>query len=89
VKKFYVSLVHDLIGVYLEFNADSEQAVRSYLKHKYFDQKADVWKLPWCSVYSKRPVASCGQEPIIIPAGRGYTEDLYEADFIQEIQSPR
>lgn len=51
MKKFYVSLVKDLIGYYIEFNAESETAVRQYLVNEYFDEKHLIWKLPWMSVY--------------------------------------
>ena len=50
---YYVSLVRDLLGTYLEFEAESEKAVREYLVDTYFDD--GTWKLPWCSVYEKIP----------------------------------
>lgn len=47
--KFYVSLVKDLLGYYIEFEADSKETVRKYLEYEYYDK--GTWKLPWCSVY--------------------------------------
>jgi hypothetical protein len=64
---YYVSLTHDLIGVYLEFQAESESAVRRYLESEYLS-KGGVWKLPWCAVYTKRPTRSVIGEPIIFKA---------------------
>jgi hypothetical protein len=69
MKTFYVSLTRDLIGVFLVFNAESERAVRNYLEQEYIDKKTGVWKLPWCSVYSKRPVCRLsGRSYIFIDA---------------------
>ena len=53
MKTFYVSLVFDLIGVYLEYQAESEKAVRQYLEREYL--RKGVWKMPWCAVYSTPP----------------------------------
>lgn len=53
MQKFYVSLVRDLLDYYIEFDAQSELAVRQYLMTEYFDN--GNWKLPWCSVYKKIP----------------------------------
>lgn len=55
MKKFYISLVRDLLGCYLVVTAESESAVRSYLAHEYFDEESKVWKLPWCSIYESLP----------------------------------
>ena len=52
-KKFWISLTRDLIGVYLEVEAESEEAVRNYL-HKHY-RRDGVWMLPWCAVYDKQP----------------------------------
>jgi hypothetical protein len=56
--KFYVSLVQDLIGCYLEYEADDELTVRKYLDKKYRRETEDgrsIWTLPWCSVYPEIP----------------------------------
>jgi hypothetical protein len=55
VKKFYVSLVKDLLGYYLEFEADEKETVRLYLRAEYFGPE---WKLPWCSEYSEEEFES-------------------------------
>ena len=73
MKPFYVSLVKDLLGCYLEFQAESELAVRQHLSSTYYIN--GVWKLPWCSIYDKEPAPSCMEEPIIIKAQCG---KLYE-----------
>ncbi len=51
MKKFYVSLVKDLIGNYIEFDAESRLAVRQYLKKEY--SYNNIWTLPWCEVYTE------------------------------------
>ena len=78
MKIFYVSLVRDLIGVFLVFNAESETAVRNYLEHEYLDKKTGVWKLPWCSIYSARPVSRMSRSYIFIDAE---PQQLFEADY--------
>ena len=65
MKKFYISLVKDLLGCYLVVQAESENAVRQYLVHEYFDQGTDIWKLPWCSIYEELPTHG-PREPILI-----------------------
>ena len=72
MKKYYVSLVYDLIGYYLEYNAESEKAVREYLTRTYL--RNNVYKLPWCSVYSERPE----DETKIIPVNGTLYEEDYE-----------
>jgi len=47
---YYVSLVGDLLGCYLHFRADDEEAVELYLVKTYL--RDTTWKLPWCRVYS-------------------------------------
>ena len=47
---YYVSLVADLLGCYLHFRADDKEAVRLYMQKTYL--KNNIWKLPWCQVYS-------------------------------------
>ena len=69
IKSFYVSLTHDLMGVYIEFKAESETAVRQYLAREYLDKKG-VWKLPWCAVYSPLP-AERGLPQVVVMAGCG------------------
>jgi hypothetical protein len=54
MKTFYVSLVNDLIGIYLKYEAPDEDVVREYLARHYRTQDG-VWKLPWCSIYTKLP----------------------------------
>jgi hypothetical protein len=78
MKTFYVSLVKDLLGAYLEFEADSQEAVRRYLGHNYMTKNGE-WKLPWCAVYDERPDNKYG-EPIIIKAKCG---PVFEADYRQ------
>ena len=51
MKTFYISLVRDLLGAYLEVQASSEEDVRRYLVQEYFDDRSKIWKLPWCSIY--------------------------------------
>lgn len=51
IKTFYVSLVRDLLGAYLQFEAESERAIREYLFDTYRDN--GIWKLPWCSIYEE------------------------------------
>lgn len=73
MKTFYVSLTKDLIGCYLRFTAESEQAVREYLFREY-TTKDGQWKLPWCAVYDQAPEAHfgpAGQPPVIIDAPCG------------------
>lgn len=63
----FVSLSKDLLGVYLAFNAESEEAVRQYLENDYLytgnnnhGTPANVWKLPWAFIYTKIPTDSAG-----------------------------
>jgi hypothetical protein len=72
MESFYVSLVHDLLGVFVEYKADSRRAVELYLDKTYF--RNGVWKLPWCGIYKERPLAPC----TIVQAQCGR---IYEADF--------
>jgi hypothetical protein len=58
----YVSLSRDLMGVYIAYRAESEGALRSYLEAEYlytgndnFGKPANVWKLPWASIYTEIP----------------------------------
>lgn len=57
LKQFYVSLVKDLLGCYILFEAESEQAVRQYLLKEYSitNNSITTWKLPWCGIYDKMP----------------------------------
>lgn len=64
MKTFYVSLVGDLMGAFLAYEADSEESVRNHLANHYL--VGSVWKLPWCSVYGSLESLGC-DNPIIIP----------------------
>jgi hypothetical protein len=70
MKTFYVSLVRDLLGVYLEFQAESEAAVHEYLKSEY--HRNGEWRLLWCAVYEADQlpayIVSRGSAPIIVKA---------------------
>lgn len=66
---FYVSLVGDLRGCYLKFEADCEEVVRMYLVTTYLS-KTNLWKLPWHSIYKEMPEIDA-QIPIVIPAKSG------------------
>ncbi len=72
MKKFYVSLVKDLLDYYLEFEAESELAVRQYLMKEYW--RDEQWTLPWCGVYPQVPDV-IGTNPRVIKAKCG---PLYE-----------
>lgn len=76
LKTFYVSLVRDLIGCYLVFEADSEHAVRLYLAEQY-RTKEGVWKLPWCAIYHD-PSEIYEVNPVLIKATCGR---IYEMDY--------
>lgn len=49
--RYYVSLTKDLLGCFLEFEADQAETVRLYLTNEYY---RDGWKLPWCSIYTEQ-----------------------------------
>lgn len=53
---FYVSLTSDLIGTYIKYRAESEEAVRAYVVRSYVKSShaSNAYGLPWCSVYSER-----------------------------------
>jgi hypothetical protein len=53
MKTFYVSMAADLLGVYIEYQAESEKAVHQYLERQYL--RNGVWKIPWCCVYTAVP----------------------------------
>lgn len=53
MKTFYISMARDLLGVYIEVEAESETAVHQYLESEYL--RNGTWKLPWCAVYKDRP----------------------------------
>jgi hypothetical protein len=67
MKSYFVSLTGDLLGVYIEYQAESQLAVRQYLEKTYL--RDHTWKLPWCAVYERIPndpgtvivPAKCGQ----------------------------
>lgn len=74
MKNFYVSLVGDLLGAFLVFEAESETAVHQYLEREYL--REGTWTLPWCSVYAEPPADSVfSGPPILIQAQCG---SLYE-----------
>lgn len=73
MKSFYVSLVHDLLGVYIEYQADSRRAVELYLDKTYY--RNGVWKLPWCGIYEEHPLAPS----TIVRAQCGR---IFEGDFV-------
>jgi hypothetical protein len=56
MRMFYVSLVADLLGVYIEYEATSREAVEQYLEAHYY--REGIWKLPWCSIYDTLPEQS-------------------------------
>jgi hypothetical protein len=56
--KFYVSLVRDLLGYYLEIEADSKVTVRQYLCNEYW--RKGTWLLPWCEVYDEKQLEEAG-----------------------------
>ena len=51
MQNFYVSLVRDLLGYYILFEAESASAVRKYLEREYL--RNGEYRLPWCAVYSE------------------------------------
>lgn len=51
MKTFYLSMAADLIGVYIEFQAESRVALEQYLEREYL--RHGVWKLPWCAIYTE------------------------------------
>ena len=63
---YYVSMTRDLLGVFIEYKADSKNAVEFYLE-KHYLTLTGVWTLPWCAVYTEAPPnaiivqAQCGQ----------------------------
>jgi len=59
MKTFYVSLSQDLLHVYIEYQAESQNALHQYLAEKYLQK--GVWKLPWCSIYEKLPAGERNQ----------------------------
>jgi hypothetical protein len=71
MRNFYVSMTRDLLGVYIEYRADSEKAVRLYLEKKYM--RSGIWMLPWCAVYTAAPTGA-----VIVKAQCG---QIYEADY--------
>jgi len=84
ITKWYVSLVKDLIGYYLEFEADSRETVQMYLQEEYYQNK--VWKLPWCSIFAAQEFEQQRFHRISIPAKCGpLTKDMfvYEEGEIQ------
>lgn len=68
---YYVSLVYDLLGCYLEYQAESEGALREYLAERYLvgkdpgDMFSGTWKLPWCAVYLEIPAIDKGTAVVI------------------------
>lgn len=66
MQAYFVSLTGDLLGVYIEYRAESKLAVEQYLHKTYM--RDHTWRLPWCAVYEQVPT-----EPgtIIIPAKCG------------------
>jgi hypothetical protein len=76
MKKFYVSMTEDLLGVYIEYTADSERAVRLYLEKHYL--REGVWKLPWCAVYSSLPVHHTSLPQIVVQPQCG---EIWEEDY--------
>jgi hypothetical protein len=60
----------DLLGVYIEYQAESRKALEQYLQRQYL--RNGIWKLPWCAIYEEKPIsrlsipfhfvaAQCGQ----------------------------
>jgi hypothetical protein len=70
MKTFYVSLVRDLLGAYLVYNAQDEAAVRTHLAASYLDPTTKVWKLPWCAIYDHVPPVDADRA-ILVPAACG------------------
>lgn len=68
MKSYFVSLTRDLLGVYIEYRAESEQAVRQYLEREYY--RNGEWRLPWCAVYESVP-PSHTTTPVILQAKCG------------------
>jgi hypothetical protein len=66
MQSYFVSMTRDLLGVYIEYKADSKIAVEFYLEKHYLTRTGE-WKLPWCAVYTAAPAnaiivqAQCGQ----------------------------
>lgn len=60
--KFYVSLSKDLLDTYIEFEAKDELAVRFYMQSEYRDQKTQIWKLPWCTIYNEQEIENIKQK---------------------------
>jgi hypothetical protein len=76
MKTFYVSLAADLLGVYIEYQATSETAVRQYLEAHYL--RNDTWKLPWCGVYDALPAQSAILPQHVVKAQCG---QIWEDDY--------
>ena len=86
MKTFYVSLVRDLIGLYIAFEAEDEATVRMHLANEYLDPKTGIWKLPWCAIYEKIPtkadVEMTGKLPQVYRARRQpLVRELVEEDY--------
>lgn len=57
MNKFYVSLTRDLMGIYLEFTANSQEAVRQYLREEYLRKRQ--WQIPWLAIHDSVPSEGC------------------------------
>jgi hypothetical protein len=79
MRRFYVSLVRDLLGYYLVFEAESERAVRLYLESEY--KQNGVQKLPWCSVYAEPVYLAQSRQFHVKGEIRATCGPLYEEAF--------
>lgn len=77
---YYVSLVKDLLGCYIKFNAESESALRAYLVDVYMSEDG-TWKLPWCSVYEEIPKIDADRAIII----RAKCGDIFNSHHLKDI----
>ena len=53
MQTFYVSMAADLLGVFIEYRAESRLALEQYLERQYL--RNGVWKIPWCAIYREHP----------------------------------
>jgi hypothetical protein len=55
MQTIYVSLTGDLLHHYLEYQAESREALEDYLERTY--KKNGEWTLPWCAMYTREEIS--------------------------------
>lgn len=80
MQTFYVSMARDLLGVFIEFEAESETAVHRYLESEYLTANG-TWKLPWCAVYRDLPVSKLGITYVFVKAQCGPLHNAPTIEF--------